>query len=101
MGRISGAPSDVAEAAPPAAARTPSRPLASSLFAVRRGRQPLDLEEAGSAAAYVTASNDFLTASVNVLGNATRHRQDGERAKRSSSHVCRPPNSESFRSILN
>ena len=79
MGRISsGAPSDVAEAAPPAA-RTPSRPLASSLFAVRRGRQPLDLEEAGSAAAYVTASNDFLTASVNVLGNATRHRQDGER----------------------
>ena len=78
MGRISGAPSpsDVLKTAPPP--RTPSRPLASSLFAVRRGRQPLDLEEAGSAAAYVTAANEFLTASGNVLGNATRHHQEGE-----------------------
>ena len=77
MGRISGGPSDAVEAAAPP--RTPSRPLASSLFAVRRGRQPLDLEEAGSTAAYVTAANEFLTASGNVLGNATRHRQEGER----------------------
>ena len=92
MGRISsGAPSDVAETTSPVAVRTPSRPLASSLFAVRRGRQPLDLEEAGSAAAYVTASNDFLTASVNVLGNATRHRQDGERGNMLVLTIDRPP----------
>ena len=79
MGRIAGAPSspDAAEAAvrslPP-----PSRPLASSLFAVRRGRQPLDLEEAGSAAAYVTTANEFLTGSGNALGNATRQHHKGE-----------------------
>ena len=77
MERISGAPADVAETV--SAARSPTRPLASSLFAVRRGRQPLDLEEAGSAAAYVTTANEFLTASGNVLGNATRRLQGEKR----------------------
>ena len=79
MGRIAGAPSP--DAAGEAAVRSPPpppRPLASSLFAVRRGRQPLDLEEAGSAAAYVTTANEFLTGSGNALGNATRQHHKGE-----------------------
>ena len=99
MGRISGAPSDVVEAAPPA--RTPPRPLASSRFAVRRGRQPLDLEEAGSAAAYVTAANEFLTASGNVLSNATRRHQEGERSKDEAANETVSPSKLRPASVLN
>ncbi len=55
------------------------RGSASSVYTVvRSSRQPLDLDSAGSAAAYVTASNGFLDAADNAVGNATSGQHGGE-----------------------